>query len=379
MARFVFARSPELERSWPFVHQRLVERLSAQGDVEVAQVGRGQPVGDHADLSAVDAVALFGGELTAACVARAPGLKAVGCNTDNTGRGLPLDALRARGIPVIDTTRAWGQSVAEVGFGLALSALRRIPQWHAELANGAPSFEYEAAQYCDATGFANGELGTKRIGVIGLGQIGGRVARWCVALGTDAATGPEPASRVGPGSPAGPARPFSAPPLEPAHLGGSVSGYDPYLPEGMAERWGVRRVDMDTLVDESEVVFVTVPPTPTAKHLLDRARIARLRRGALVVIVTRAHAVDMVALRQRVLADELALALDVYDVEPLPPDDPLRGRPNVVHTPHIAGRTRDANLRTADLIADDFARVLGGERAQHELTAVAIKARLGGE
>ncbi|MEJ7664498.1 MAG: NAD(P)-dependent oxidoreductase [Hymenobacter sp.] len=68
----------------------------------------------------------------------------------------------------------------------------------------------------------------------------------------------------------------------------------------------------------------------------------------------------MVALRQRVLADELALALDVYDVEPLPPDDPLRGRPNVVHTPHIAGRTRDANLRTADLIADDFARVLAG-------------------
>ncbi|MDQ3701548.1 MAG: hypothetical protein M3442_11605, partial [Chloroflexota bacterium] len=256
-------------------------------------------------------------------------------------------------------------------FGLALSALRRIPQWHAELANGAPSFEYEAAQYCDATGFANGELGTKRIGVIGLGQIGGRVARWCVALGTDAATGPEPANRLGSDS--------RADAVPAPHLRGSVSGYDPYLPEGLAERWGVRRVDMDTLVDESEVVFVTVPPTPTAKHLLDRARIARLRRGALVVIVTRAHAVDMVALRQRVLADELALALDVYDVEPLPPDDPLRGRPNVVHTPHIAGRTRDANLRTADLIADDFARVLGGERAQHELTAVAIKARLGGE
>ncbi|MEJ7664496.1 MAG: hypothetical protein WKG07_35780 [Hymenobacter sp.] len=58
----------------------------------------------------------------------------MGCNTDNTGRGLPLDALRARNIPVIDTTRAWGQSVAEVAFGLALSALRRIPQWHGELA-----------------------------------------------------------------------------------------------------------------------------------------------------------------------------------------------------------------------------------------------------
>ena len=96
-----------------------------------------------------------------------------------------------------------------------------------------------------------------------------------------------------------------------------------------------------------------------------------------MVIVTRAHAVDMVALRERLLADELCAALDVYDVEPLPPDDPLRGRANVVHTPHIAGRTRDANLRTADLIADDFARVLRGEPPHHALTDTAILARTG--
>ncbi len=370
MARFVFARSPDLERSWPFLHQRLVERLALLGEVEVVQVRRGQPIEAHADLSMVDAVALFGGQLTEACVARAPALKAVGCNTDNTGHGLPLEALRGRGVPVIDTTRAWGQSVAELALGLAVAALRRIPQWHAELASGAPSFEYQAGQYCDATGFANGELGTKRVGVIGLGQIGGRVARWCVALGADARTGPEQPGPE-PGSRSDP------PPLGPPRLAGSVSGYDPYLPEGLAEHWGVRRVDIDTLVDESEVVFVTVPPTPTAKHLLDAGRIARLGRGTLVVIVTRAHAVDMSALRERIVAGEIAAALDVYDVEPLPVDDTLRGRPNVVHTPHIAGRTRDANLRTADLIADDFARVLHGDRPQHELTEGAIRARLG--
>ncbi len=299
----------------------------------------------------MEAVALFGGRLTERCLAGAPALRAVGCNTDNTGGGLPLAALRERGIPVIDTTRAWGQSVAEVALLLALAALRRLPQWHAELASGARSFEYEAQQYCDATGFANGELGTKRVGVIGLGQIGGRVARWCVALGRDAATGPG--------------------------LEGQVLGYDPYLPDGMAEGWGVRRVDVDALVAECEVLFVTVPPTPSATLLLDRERIGRLRRGALVVIVTRARAVDMGALRERVVADELAAALDVYDVEPLPADDPLRGRANVVHTPHIAGRTREANLRTADLIVEDFGRVLRGERAQHELTEAAIRARTG--
>ena len=350
MARFLFARSPELERAWPFVPARLVERLGPLGEVDVVQLERGAALSDHADLSAVDGVALFGGQLTEACAARAPNLKVVGCNTDNTGRGLPLPALRARGIPVIDTTRAWGQSVAEVALALALAALRRIPQWHMEMARGEPSFRYEATQYCDATGFANGELGTKRVGVIGLGQIGGRIARWCAALVADAAGD---------------------------HLRGWVVGYDPFLPSGVAESWGVRRVDVDVLVDESDVVFVAVPPTPSAKHLLDEARITRLRRGALVVVATRAHAVDMAALRRRLLANELCAAFDVYDVEPLPMDDPLRGRPNVVHTPHIAGRTRDANVRTADLIADDFARVLRGEPPRHALTDAAILARTG--
>jgi D-3-phosphoglycerate dehydrogenase len=352
MPELIFTRSPDLERSWPFVPARMVDRLGELGQVRIVELGREDRLGDRIDLDRAVAIALFGGRLTDACVARAPRLQAVGCNTDNTGRGLPWAALAGRGIPVIDTTRAWGQSVAEVALALALAALRRIPQWHARLAAGERSFRYEASQYCDATGFANGELGTKRIGVIGLGQIGGRVARWCVALASDAATG--------------------------SHLAGQVLGYDPFLPAGVAERWGVRRVAVDELVEQSEVVFVTVPPTPSAWHLLDRERLRRLRRGALVVVVTRAHAVDMVALRERIVADEVCAAFDVYDVEPLPPDDPLRGRPNVVHTPHIAGRTRDANLRTADLIADDFGRILRGERPLHELTAAAIAARTGG-
>lgn len=351
MPTFILARDPHLERSWPFVHERLVRRLSVLGETRVIELPRDAVLGEQADLSTVDGITLFGGKLTPECVARAPALKAVGCNTDNTGRGLPLEALRERGIPVLDTTRAWGQSVAEVALALALAALRRVPQWHMELALGERSFQYEAGQYCDATGFANGELGTKTVGVIGLGQIGGRVARWCAALARDAATGPD--------------------------LAGEVLGFDPFLPSAVAEGWGVRPVEIDELVDRSEVLFVTVPPTPSAARLLSRERIARLRRGALVVAVTRAHAIDMAALRERLLAGELCAAFDVYDVEPLPLDDPLRGRPNVVHTPHIAGRTRDANLRTADLIADDFARLLRGELPQNELTDAAIRARTG--
>ena len=78
---------------------------------------------------------------------------------------------------------------------------------------------------------------------------------------------------------------------------------------------------------------------------------------------------------ERIPAEELAGAFDVYDVEPLSPDDPLRGRANVVHTPHIAGRTRDANLRVADVIADDLARILRGDAPQAALTREAMRVR----
>jgi len=122
---------------------------------------------------------------------------------------------------------------------------------------------------------------------------------------------------------------------------------------------------------------MTIPPTPSAKHILSRERIARLRKGALVVVTTRAHAIDMEALRERILAGELAGAFDVYDVEPLPVDDPLRGLPNVVHTPHIAGRTRDANLLVAKVIADDFGRILNGEAPQAALSRAAMAVRDG--
>jgi phosphoglycerate dehydrogenase-like enzyme len=233
----------------------------------------------------------------------------------------------------------WAQSVGETALGLALAALRQIPHWHCRMAQGESLWQYPYSQFCDNPAFVNGDLGTKHVGVIGLGAIGSRVARWCVALGS------------------------------------TVRGFDPFVPEARVREWGVEPVALDGLVDESEVVFVTVPPTPSAKHLLNRERIGRLRKGALVVAVTRAHAIDMAALRERILADELAGAFDVYDVEPLPPDDPLRGRANVVHTPHIAGRTRDANLRVADVIADDFARILRGEAPVAALTPGAMRVR----
>lgn len=337
--KFLFVRHPRLEQSWPFLHDRMVQRLSELGEVVVLQTEGDLPVSQLGPVGDVFGLALYGGTLSETCVAAMPHLRAVSANTDNTGWGLPLTALQERGVVIVDTTRAWAPSVAECALTLALCQLRSVCHWHARMAAREPLWEYAYGQFCDNPNFVNGDLGTKQVGVIGMGQIGRRIAAACVALGA------------------------------------SVCGYDPFVPKALYESLGVADVDIDTLVDVAEVVFVAVPPTPSARHLLNRERIYRLKRGSLVTVITRAYAVDMEALRERLLADELAGAFDVYDVEPLPVDDPLRNRPNVTHTPHIAGRTKDANLRVADITADEFRRLLEGKEPHHPLTPEAVRVR----
>ncbi len=347
---FVFTRYSNLEISWPFVHKQMVSRLEELGVTLVLNTDSRDPIHEQVDLSETIGISHFGGNLTEACIAAAPKLKVLGAMTDNSGHGIPYQALQARGIPVIESTRAWSQSVAECAFGLALSSLRRTAQWHKKMAAGEVLWDWEnpiwgekklpvAHQFCDDPDFVNGDLGTKNIGVIGLGQIGGKIAQWC---------------RV---------------------FGATVSGFDPYVPEALLQEWDVQRTDMDTLADTSDIVFVAVPPTPSARHLLNRERIYHLRKGSLVVVITRAHAVDMEALRERIVKDELAGAFDVYDIEPVPVDDELRNRDNVVHTPHIAGRTEDSNLRVADMTIDDFVRVLKGETPLGALSPKAVEVR----
>jgi D-3-phosphoglycerate dehydrogenase len=201
-------------------------------------------------------------------------------------------------------------------------------------------WQYEADQYCDDTRFVNGTLGSKRVGIVGLGQIGRRVASWCNAMGAE------------------------------------VLGYDPFLPAAIAREHGAEATDLDRIVDEVDILFITVPPTPSAKNIVSRERVRRLRNGAIVVVVTRAHGIDMGALRERIHADEIMGAFDVYDVEPIPAGDPLRNRDNVIHLPHIAGRTRDSNVEAIDVIVDDFVRLLRGEAPVARVTREMVDIRL---
>jgi lactate dehydrogenase-like 2-hydroxyacid dehydrogenase len=115
-----------------------------------------------------------------------------------------------------------------------------------------------------------------------------------------------------------------------------------------------RELRLDSLFHDADIFAPMVPLTDETRGLVKREHLLALPRGCLIVLVTRAAVGDMPTLRERVLADQLALAADVWDVEPLPLDDPLLGSHNVVHTPHNAGRTRDAKLTWAENLAVQF-------------------------
>jgi phosphoglycerate dehydrogenase-like enzyme len=213
---------------------------------------------------------------------------------------------------------------------LTLCALRRIPQgyhgmmtslglWNYEPAHGIGEASKRGVQYCDDARFSSGTLEGKRVRIVGAGNIGSRFASFCHFMGAD------------------------------------VASWDPYASEPSFHRAGSRRMRyLEQLLEDAEIFAPMLPLTPTTQGIITAKHIETLPKGCLVVLVTRALICDFVALKERVLHDELSLAADVFDIEPLSLDDPLLGRHNVVHTPHMAGRTKEANFNFARALSEMF-------------------------
>jgi len=224
----------------------------------------------------------------------------------------------------------WGQSVAEFALGLTIAALRRIPQIARAMIDSQDTWSYlppegmgrpgaRAGQFGDDSAFVSGTVSGKRVRVIGMGNVGARYASFCAALGAD------------------------------------VAAWSASAPDAVFHRSGARRVlRLAELITDAEIVAPMLPLVTGTEGFVTPELVESMPRGSLLVLVTRARVIHMPTVRRRVLADEIALAADVFDVEPVPLDDPLLGRHNVVHTPHNAGRTIDSNRALADALLEQF-------------------------
>ena len=119
---------------------------------------------------------------------------------------------------------------------------------------------------------------------------------------------------------------------------------------------------LDTLLPETDILVISLPGTPETFHMLDARRLALLPDQALIVNVGRGSVIDQKALEKELRKGRLYAALDVFEREPLPPDDPLWDCPNLLIAPHVAGNMTlpYTKNRIVELFLEDFENYCAG-------------------
>lgn len=312
-------------------HPDGIKQLAALGAVMRLENGKQL---DDALLRQSDALVFFpwgahGLEpLTAERLAAAPALKFIGGTFDNRFDGwLDFPAAETRGITVVDTSRYMTPTVGEYALALILCALRDIPQEHELVSSGGWTGEYQ-----DEKGYVGGRLHGRRVGLAGFGVIN-RVLAGLLA-------------------------PFEC----------AVAACDPHVGNEVFNELAVRREDdLVSLAQHSEIFVVGIPPTPRTIGIINAEVIGALPRGAIFVLVTRAAVVEQPPLWKRVEAGEVKVAIDVYDPEPPPADSPIRRYPNVIHTPHSAGRTGQAHRGCFLATCHELGKFAGGNPLEYRV------------
>ncbi|MDT0176234.1 D-2-hydroxyacid dehydrogenase family protein [Enterobacter sp. BRE11] len=235
--------------------------------------------------------------LTAARLARLPRLKLI-VTSGMRNAAIDLEACRARGIAVCGTESSSAPPL-ELTWGLLLALARHIVPENQALRSGGPWQQHLGMG-----------LEGKTLGLIGLGKIGGGMAKVAQAFGMQ------------------------------------VCAWSQNLTAERAAACGATLMpSLAALLAASDIVSLHLVLSARTRHLLDAAALAQMKPGALLVNTARAGLVDQQAMIAALRAGQLAgAALDVFDVEPLPADHPLRQLPNVLATPHL-GYVADSNYR----------------------------------
>jgi (S)-sulfolactate dehydrogenase len=250
-----------------------------------------------------------------AAAARLKVVGRLGVGLDN----IDLDACAARAIEVIPATGANAESVAEYVLAMAMILLRGAAylSTSAVLAGRWPRQMLSQGR----------EVAGKTLGLVGFGSIGRVTARKAAAMGMRVVA------------------------FDPAVAAGSPS---------WAEH-GATPLGLDELLARADVVSLHLPLTDATRGLLDEARLARMKPGAILVNSARGGIVDEAALAKALAAGRLGgAALDVFDREPLAAGSVLADAPNLILTPHVAGVTLESNERVSSIIAGRVSAFLGG-------------------
>lgn len=299
-----------------FMDEQAVSLLAQHFDVRYDPTLVERPADLGSALASADALivrnrtkvtaALIGGASSLAVVGR------LGVGLDN----IDVDACMARDIKVIPATGANAQAVAEYVIAAALILLRGAYGSTQAVANG----NWPRTQLSEGR-----ELAGKTLALIGFGGIGRLTGRLARALDL------------------------------------RVIGYDVNIaPDATVWRQeSTTPVAIDRALAEADIVSLHVPLDGSTRNLIDARRLSMMKRDAILINTSRGGIVDEAAVAAALRANKLGgAALDVFEHEPLAASSPLADCPRLLLTPHIAGITRESNVRVSMLIAEKVAAAL---------------------
>ncbi|HTO11753.1 MAG TPA: hydroxyacid dehydrogenase [Candidatus Binatia bacterium] len=258
---------------------------------------------------------------TESLMAACPSLRVVGRH----GVGLDtvdIPAATRLGVAVVHAPGSNSQAVAEhalmlmlvcVKRALAQDRMTRAGDWSGRRGGVVP---------------AHTELGGKTLGIVGIGNVGRRVAKFCGALGM------------------------------------TVLAYDKYVPAAEIRARGAEPVEsLEALVEQVDVLTCHTPLTPETKHMISAKTLGLMKRGAIYVNTSRGGVQEEHALFEALTRGQLGAAgIDVFEEEPCPVDNPLLNLDNVVLSTHMAGVTKEATARASVQVTSEMLRVLRGEK-----------------
>jgi len=235
----------------------------------------------------------------------------VGVGLDN----IDVDAAKAKEIRVINAVEGAMNAVSELVLGLMLSLAREIPRADREIRNG----KWLKKELMGT------ELSGKYLGIVGLGNIGKKLAKHARALNMN------------------------------------IIGYDVIpIPEDFSREVGLIKTDLDTLLSSADFISFHVPLTDSTHHLVNSQRLAKMKKNVYLINTSRGEIIDENALYDALKERKIAgAALDVFENEPAI-GNRLATLPNVICTPHIGAQTKEAQALAANVIAEKIIMILRG-------------------
>ena len=248
---------------------------------------------------------------------RAENLRAIMDVSGGFPQGLDYEECYRRRIRVLSAAPGFARQVAEFSLGLAIASCREIAYGDRLMRAGAEQYLWDgnASTYL---------LYDQTAGIIGYGSI----ARALHPL----------------------LKPF----------GVTISAYDPWLGDGYLRRQGVEPMPLEQLLATSQFIFVLAVPSSENRAMLTRELLELIPQNAVLILSSRAHVVDFDALTELVLAGRFKLGTDVFPIEPLPADHPIRGAEGVLLSAHRAGSVAQGMVDLGEMVVDDLEAVIQG-------------------